>query len=266
MKYLTDYLPIKNPLKYEPEDKHYFYKNIVSKLIEDIVLITNNGIPINLDKVKILEKELDNIINQNNEILKNNYIIQKFINSENKFLKENKKNNIQIKNIENFIVDFNINKNIHINYLIDIIIDEMIENNTIDNSYKRLNKTNWTQKKLKDILNKTNNNLIRIILDKDYNNIILNKYKDKAILKLAEDKYNIELKKLELKQQQIEDTEQYSEFNSLSSTQIAKLFDYIGLESRIKTATGNDSFNKEALQEILEIIDNKIYQLEEKNE
>lgn len=264
MKYLTDLLPIKDPLKYEPDDKYYFYNNIIQHLIEDIVKITNNGIPINLDKVKQLEIELNNIIQENNDKLKNNYIIQKFIKLRNKDLKNNKKNNIKTKNLDSFLVDFDINKNIHINYLIDIIIEDLIKNSNLDSSYKRINKANWTKTKLNNILNITNSIFIQFIINKDYNNSLLNKYKELAMIRLAEDKYNIELKKKEIKQQQIDETEQYTEFNSSSSSQISELFEYIGLKSRIKTAKGNDSFNKEGLKEILEIIDNRIYQLEEK--
>lgn len=264
MKYLTDLLPIKNPLKYIPEDKTFFYTNVVKPLIEDVVTITKNGIPIDINKVKILEKELSDTLIEQNNILKNNFIVQKFIKTKNEHVKTLKKDNIEPKQLESFIVEFNNNKNIHINYLIDVIIDDLIEQNKLTEDYKRLSKTDWTQKKLKDIYSITNSEKIKLILEKEYNNEIFNSFKIKAMLKLAEDKYNIELKKVKLKKEDINNKEQYTTFNSSSSTQIKELFEYIGLESRIKTSTGNDSFNKEALRELLEIVDNRIYQLEEK--
>lgn len=263
MKYLTDLLPIKDPLQYEPEDRDFFYTNIVKPLIEDIVQITNNGIPININKVAILEKELLDTLEEQNNILKNNFIIQKFIATKNDYVKTLKSDNVIPKSFDSFINKFDNSKIIHINYLIDAIVDELIEQKELTNDFKRITKTNWTQKKLKDIYNITNSPYIKLILEKDYNNSIFNKLKITAMLKLAEDKYNIELKKVELKKEEINNKEQYNEFNPSSSTQIQELFEFIGLDSRIKTATGNDSYNKEALKELLEIVNNRIYQLEE---
>lgn len=265
MEYLTDYLPIKNPLEYEPEDKDFFYTNIIKPLIEDIVTITNNGIPIDIDKIKILEQELETTLKEQNDILTNNFIIQKFIETKNSYIKNTKSDNVITKPFESFIVKFNKDKTIHINYLIDIIIDDLIKQKILNNSYKRINKTNWTQKKLKDIYNLTNDTYIKLILEKDYDNSLFETFKITAMLKLAEDKYKIELKKVELKKEEINNKEQYNTFNSSSSVQIQELFEFIGLESKIKTATGNNSFNKETLKELLEIVDNRIYQLEEEN-
>ena len=49
-----DLLPIERPLEStEPwPDDTYFYNNVVSKLIPDVIKLETTGIPINLNKVK----------------------------------------------------------------------------------------------------------------------------------------------------------------------------------------------------------------------
>ena len=265
MKYLTDYLPIKNPLEYEPEDKNFFYDNIAKHLIEDVVKLSNEGIPIDLNKIKELDVLLNNTIQENEDKLANNQIIQYYIKHKNNRIIKDKIQKAE-KNIklEDFLVPFNFERNTHINALVDVIVQELIEQNILTKNYIRLENTNWTIKKLKDIHYKTNNQLILKLIEKDYDNIIFDGYKQKAMYLLAEIKLNKELKKIEDKKTNIENTEQFNKFNPSSAKQIQELFQYLQISSRLKTDAGSDSFNKAALQELLDIINNKINQLEEK--
>ena len=268
MKYLTNYLPIKDPLEYEPKDTFYFYKNIVKPLIEDLNKIMNNGIPIDLNKVEELNKNIENNVNSNIEILHNNPIIKKFIVKLNEFYKKDKIENIKntIKTKEDFIVKFN-GKQSHVNFLIDIIVETLQKQNKLPNNYNRLDtKTNWTTSKLKHIYNLTSSVLIQDVLDKNYNSIRLSGFIDKAVDRIAETKYKAYLKTLDQKIIDNSNKEFYNSFNPSSPTQLQQLFSFIGLKSRYTTKTNNESFNKDALKELLEDVNNRIYQLENIND
>lgn len=257
-KYLTDYLPIKNPL--ENKSDIDFYENIVKYLIEDVVKLANTGIPIDLEKIQKLDKLLEDTIKEHTNKLLNNRIVKYFSNAKIKRITQDKiKASIKPLDKSKLATELNLKRNRDINILIDVIIDELIENGKLKDNFRRINEQEiWSIKKLKNIYLLTNSLAICKIIDRDYDNIVLNHYKSKANKRLYEKNLDKEEKKLKNKIEKITTDSQQFIFNPKSSTQIKELFNYIGLESRFKTEKGLDSFNKLALAELLEIVNNKL--------
>jgi len=75
-----DLLPIEHPIKVDPSigELDYFYKNVSKHLINDVVRVMNNGIPIDLAKVAELEKTVKNVLADVEARLADNKVIQDF--------------------------------------------------------------------------------------------------------------------------------------------------------------------------------------------
>jgi len=73
-----DLLPAPEPATYDPPED-YFYQHVAKHLIKDSVRLQNNGLPINLDRVAELEKELDKIIAEVESTLASNEYISKYL-------------------------------------------------------------------------------------------------------------------------------------------------------------------------------------------
>ena len=73
-----DQLPVPEPAKDRPPIDH-FYQETSKHLVRDVVRIMNNGIPINLERVKELEDVLDTLLAQVADTLANNRIINSYL-------------------------------------------------------------------------------------------------------------------------------------------------------------------------------------------
>ena len=73
-----DLLPAPEPATYDPSED-YFYQHVAKHLIKDTVRLQNNGLPINLDRVAELEKEVDKIIAEVESTLASNEYISKYL-------------------------------------------------------------------------------------------------------------------------------------------------------------------------------------------
>ena len=75
-----DLLPITRPLEdTNPPDDLFFYENVVSKLIPDIIKLEATGIPIDLDKVKEVEKTVNEVLENVSITLENNPLVQEYL-------------------------------------------------------------------------------------------------------------------------------------------------------------------------------------------
>lgn len=257
-KYLTDYLPIKKPLETKPDSN--FYDTIAKPLIKDVVQLANVGIPVNIEKIKELEKLLDNVIKEHTDKINNNKIVKYFIRSQISRSNEELINQA-IKPLENkkHALELNLKRNKHINLLVDVIIEDLIEQKLLSDNYRRTNDTeNWTIKKLKTIYLLTNSCIIEKVIKKDYDSSLLNPFKEKVKILLEKEIDDTITSKIN----KIKETNVFS-FNPKSSVQIKELFSYLSIPSRFKTDTGSDSFNKTALKELLEVVNNAIEKIDE---
>ena len=75
-----DLLPIEHPIKVDPSvgELDYFYENVSKYLIEDVIKIMSNGIPIDLAKVAELETTVTNVLDDVTTRLASNSVIQDF--------------------------------------------------------------------------------------------------------------------------------------------------------------------------------------------
>ena len=63
MNEMSRYLPIPRPIEVPPEqDGKWFYDNIVSMLLPDIIKMQSAGIPIDLSKVRVLEDTVEDVL------------------------------------------------------------------------------------------------------------------------------------------------------------------------------------------------------------
>lgn len=252
-KYLTDYLPIKNPLEHKSDID--FYTAIVKPLVEDVTKLANVGIPVDLDKIQELEKVLDLTIKDHTEKLLNNKIIKYFSEAKNRsVLQDRVSEGIKPLEDKKDALELNLTRIRHINILVDVVIEELISNNILSDKYRRNNdKDNWTVKKLKTIHLLTNSIAIKKLADKEYDSSVLNSYKEKALLVLQNE---IDEQIKEKKEKIIASNEFI--FNPKSSSQIRELFEYLGIQSRFKTDKGSDSFDKKALLELLDLLNTRL--------
>ena len=126
-----DYLPIKDP-RYNKLPRTFFYNNVIKPLILDTVRVCSNGIPIDLNKVKDLDNEITNILNNNKNILKNNKIIKNYLYTKNKCLIANLVNNTKTEFVtkDKFIgIEFNyLSDKIHRSYVVNRYLNSIDRN------------------------------------------------------------------------------------------------------------------------------------------
>ena len=134
-----DLLPIERPLEStEPwPDDTYFYNNVVSKLIPDVIKLETTGIPINLDKVKEVEDTVNNVLKNIKYILKDNKFIQQYLASKYIHESDDALANLKTKTASDFLVPFDVKKKAHrsavVNYWLknngheDMMLDEWVK-------------------------------------------------------------------------------------------------------------------------------------------
>lgn len=120
-----DLLPTAEPKTVNPPID-YFYNNVAKHLIKDTVRIMNNGLPIDLLKVKTLEQEIDRILNEVQQKLNNNKYVQQCMQLHNNDLIAKYKNNQEskLKTYKHFLKPFKHNNMNHRSYFMFIFSKE----------------------------------------------------------------------------------------------------------------------------------------------
>lgn len=238
-----DLLPIKDPRQYK-ETREFFYTNVVKYLIPDILRITSNGTPINLERVLDLEKELNNILKETKEKLFNNPLILKYLKNKRKsILKEECKHiKLLLKNVDTEskeLFKFNYNNIQHRTFVVNYYL-------SCNPRYVEYQMNTW---KIKDLyklnmLISSNfiNKLINHTLDEDNEFLVKGM---KAFVKHKVYEYNVRKVKSLKKFSNLE------EFNPNSSTQKAELFNLLGIEIDEKTETGQMKTSREEIEKLL---------------
>ena len=253
-----DLLPIKNP-KDENPSKDYFYTHVVQHLIQDIIRIENNGIPIDLDRVAELEDTVSNVLDKVTEKLKDNPIMLQFLEHNASKAKAAKIEAIKTKTktYEDFIKPFNPKDKVHRTYVVNLYLGSISKAN--------MKMDEWNLADLKKLNEIIASSFIRAMLDKD--DISNHHITIEAMKQLAEDKAKIFNKnKIESKIEDTQNTSFISLFNPKSATQKREFFAYYGIDSDIKTKSENDSWSREALERIQKLLKSMLDEKETKYE
>lgn len=237
---LSKLLPIKAPLtNKEGINDSLFYKTVIKELIPDILKMQNTGIPIDLERVKDLEKQLDSILEQTQKVLEDNSFIKRFIEVNNESKVTKKVETTKCKSIEDFIVEFDVHNYLHRTYVVNFYLSSTNKNEMLMKI--------WTIKDLK----KLNGIIASVFIQELMSKKITSKnqhYITGGMNKLAEDKLNIYKKQFnERLDKAIDKILNINKFNSKSSVQKQKFFEFIGIESEEQTIVGNDCWDKDNL-------------------
>ena len=156
-----DLLPIIRPLEDTTECKEplYFYDNVVSKLIPDIVRIENNGIGIDLNKVEELEEVLKSVLENTSTALANNSIMQKFLAEQFHSKKQDKINSLEskLKTKEDFIKEFKFSNKVMKSYLVNTILISIGKESMVMDS--------WGVKDIKKLCTMVSNPLLQDVVE-----------------------------------------------------------------------------------------------------
>lgn len=252
-----DYLPVKIPLE-ESGNPVWFYKNVVSKLVPDIIKLKFTGIPIDITKVSEVEQTVNDVLsNVENEINSNPLMIE-FLKDKTEYKKNQDKDNIKtkLKDHDYFKKVFNPKNKIHITYVVNTFLS--------DHGYSNYISDNWTKTNIKKLNEKIHSIFLKELIE-DIDNFIQH-YSlliDKAMNTLAYDKMIIYNKNKETKLIDSIKNKPDEKFNISSVKQKQEFFRWLGIESDTKTEKGTDQWNRDALEKLNKLLDEY---LENKNE
>lgn len=240
-----DLLPIKRPDEYEPTDTLYFYTHVAKPLIPDVIRIMENGIPIDLDKVIELENVVNTVLEESDNVIRNNPLIQEFIVEKNKQLKQFKKESIII-DIDKYRVEFKLSNATHRRYAVEAYL---ASKGLIDEYGKD---SDWSMKDIRQLNSVLNSTYLERLLNKI--DISKDPITIAAMNNLAKDKASIAEKKKLTKVDEIK----VVEFNPASTTQLSEFFEYYDIESENTTPAGKASWNRASLEALLKEIESQI--------
>ena len=244
-----DLLPVNTPFNDDkPPSEISFYKNVLKNLLPDVLDMQNEGIPIDLNKVKEIEELTSNIIEKVENDLSNNPIIQEYL------------NNVVYKNIDkelegkdrtykDYLTKFCKDNSVLRSYVINYYLD------THGLSEDKLD--NWKIKDIKQYGAIKDIELFRLIADKKQTSEKLNEneFIQEAMMSLAEYKASLYNKTLESKR---ELQKQKYKFNPKSPTQIRNLMKYLGYESEGLTKKGQEQWNRDNLVKLKTLIEQEL--------
>lgn len=243
-----DLLPIKNPRINEHEnDQEYFYRKVIQHLIPDIIRMTNNGIPIDLNKVEELQKITSGVLKTVEDRLANNKLMQEFLSIGNKVLIDKKVELLHSKKKDytHFLKECDFKNMTHRSYVVNQYLKDT-------NRFEEFGKDTWAIKELKKlnqvIASKFISDLLEGSIEAD-NEIVL-----KAMKQLAEDKAILYNKNYDNKVEALEDTTLYEAFNCKSPVQMQKFFDFLNIDSEAETKSGNGSWSRKELEKLLVLV------------
>ena len=237
-----DLLPAALPKNTSPPPD-YFYEHVVKHLVKDTVRIMMNGMPIDLDKVQVLEAELDDLLLQVEAALASNKLVAKFQQSQYvKATEDYKKLQAsKMKDPSHFLKPFNYKNMDHRSYFMEALRADF----DIDPP-EELTATGIPKWTVKDVRQHSHPAITKLLAGTMNDT---NKYVKAAMLSLATAKsviYNktyhdkIENPKVEL-----------PPFNPASSLQKQALFAYLGLESeKVSKTTGLPSWDRDQVERI----------------
>ena len=255
-----DLLPIKRPLE-DSRQYHplYFYLNVVRHLIKDTIRLEITGIPINLYLVRDLEKTIETVINNTSLTLKENKLVQDFLQEVFKFKAGNKIKESQTKDRDStyYLKPYDNSNKVHRSYAVNYYLKKIAKESYTMES--------WGKKDVEKLSTLLVSNFIKDII----NNNIQGETKtivDEAMKELAEMKSTIYNKNRAKKlQDKLEAANKEMTFNPASSNDKRMFFQYLGIDAEDKTPAGQDKWNRAALEDLKTILDVLIEQKEKEH-
>ena len=247
-----DLLPIKRPLEDDTEySPFYFYNNVVSYLIEDILRMESTGIPVNLSKVRELEDVIINVLKNSDETFSSNKLVQDFLDSLHQFRygEAMQKVKQKEKTAEDYITTYNPNNKVHRTFVVNEYLKHKNKEDMIQDS--------WSIKDLRKLNMLLNDNFIDTLLRKEIH-LWMADFIHKAMLELAESKAEIYNKNLVTRKQKSEDSKPRIKFNPASTLQKQQFFQYLGIPSTSKTEGGKEQWNRTELEKLYNLVDSII--------
>lgn len=248
-----DLLPIDRPLDQDSKDwpnDTYFYKNVVSKLIPDVIKLETTGIPINLDKVKEVEDTVNDVLKNIKDILKDNEFIKRYLYT--KYVTESDKalNDMKIKTTEDFLVPFDVKKKAHRS----AVVNYWLKNN----DHEDMVMDEWSIKDLRMCNQIVGSKFLADILTKNIQGYMF-PFIDEAMEELAEEKARIyNLNRLSVYEDKMRKKKNELAFNPGSNLQKQEFFSMLGIESDSETAKGSPQWNRAALEQLNKYLDTLI--------
>ena len=248
-----DLLPIVRPLDSdEYPDETFFYRNVVCKLIPDIVKMETNGIPINLTKVSGVEDTVNNALENVYAQIAKSPLMLKYLESENKAKRKVKEQQLEAKKktADDFLIVFNSKNKTHRTYVVNYYLK--------DNNKDDMCMDEWSVKDLKKLCQVLTSKFLQDLAD---NNIqsYMTKTIEAAMQELAKHKAEAYNKnKIETKLEAVQTEQLVKAFNPGSSLQKAKFFSFYNIESENETAAGNAKWDRKEIERLLKLLDNLI--------
>jgi hypothetical protein len=212
-------LPIKEPKEFNPGSK-FFYEKVAEPLIKDTIRIMSNGIPINLDKVDKLEKELDAILEKIALKIKNNKYIKAFQKEQAITIKAELtcKYKSKMREYTHYLKPYDEKNMVHRSYCIKELIGTIETGDYVGKDVPK-----WSVKDIKKY-STIDSKILQYTSNKEAQAM--------AMVELAKEKARLYNLSYYGRIESISDEEIYPEFNIGSSTQKEKLFyHYLGIES-----------------------------------
>ena len=248
-----DLLPIVRPLDEDPKDwpnDTYFYRNVVSKLIPDVIKLETTGIPINLDKVKEVEDTVNNVLKSIKYTLKDNKFIQQYLTSKYIHESDDALASLKTKTASDFLVPFDVKKKAHRS----AVVNYWLKNN----DHEDMTMDEWSIKDLRMCNQILASKFLTDLINKDIKGY-MTKWIEKAMQEFAEEKARIynqsKFSSYEAKMQEKKDK---LSFNPGSSLQKQEFFQMLGIESDSETAKGAPQWNRAALEQLNKYLDTLI--------
>lgn len=247
----TDYSPWDLLPTPEPKDEQYspffFYDKVAKYLITDVIRIMNNGIPIDLEEVRLLEQRLDDILERVQQELQVHPIIREFqlLRYNDLCLAYEAEQRARLKLPSHFVKPFNLDNILHRSYVMThistLVTLSYIPTEILEGA------TKWTFNDVKRV--KDEHPAINLILSKRLQPT--NAFALAGMLKLATDKATVHNAPI---YERIKSPRTYVElppFNPGSSAHKAALFGWLGIESDVQSAkTGDDSWVKDQIERV----------------
>lgn len=235
-----DLLPVKTPLTDpSPPTEVDFYNNVVRHLIKDVIKMELNGIPISLHKVKELEDTVTKVLLDAAEKLKNNLLIQEFLN---KTIRE-KQGIEKPKTYQDFLKSYNHKNKIHFSYVINHYLRG-------SNKGKGYTQEEWTKRDLKKLCQVYETTFLRNMLNSELTADNVTYIVLPAMQKLAQEKADIYNTNRKEKLNREVQKELSKGFNPSSSVQKEAFFKSLGIESESLTNKGQDQWNRKELEKL----------------
>jgi hypothetical protein len=246
-----DLLPIADPISYDPSEGQldYFYENVTKHLIPDVIRIMNNGIPIDLDKVKELETTVTNVLADVTTRLASNKVIQDFqaFMYPKKFKAFKEELDARKRPISYYLKEYK-NTVPHRTWVVNTYLK------SIDSPHA--GKDAWDVKSLKGLNILLADEVLASIIKNEADTSVL----EAGMLAMAEAKLKLYDKSIDTKVVEEGSKEKLlPPFNPASNKQKRELFEWLKIDAiRTSKDTGEPSYPREAIEEYLRLVDTLI--------